>query len=197
VNLTTLNVYGLSPYHFSNILNHRQQHLALLIAHTRTHDLFNSYCARITLHQAHLAHALGNEDRAEKCYKIAAFLSRKRMIGESKKLNVSDKEAPGNDEGYEDHWVNTTARVGEIWLRIGMLSRSASSSSSEVFRKNGADHEKENDGSESEKQWQKEMNGLRMSSEEVIAECEGLGGTLQAVGAILRACLSQAFLQIK
>ena len=121
------------------------------------------------------------------------------MIGETKKLNVNDKEAPANDEGYEDHWVNTSARVGEIWLRIGVLSRSASSSSTGAFGKSEArmDHEKENDGSESETQWQKEMNELRMSSEEVITECEGLGGTLQAIGAILRACLSKAFLQVK
>ena len=192
-------MFDLSPSTISQInLDHRQQHLALLIAHTRTHDLFASYCARITLHQAHLAHALGNEDRAEKCYKVAAFLSRKRMIGETKKLNVNG-EAPVNDEGCEDHWVNTSARVGEIWLRIGVLSRSASSSS-EAFGKSEPrrmDYEKENDGSESEKLWQKEMNELRMSSEEVIVECEGLGGTLQAIGAILRACLSKAFLQVK
>ena len=118
------------------------------------------------------------------------------MIGETKRLNVNDKEALANDEGCEDHWVNTAARVGEIWLQIGVLSRSASS---EAFEKSEArmDHEKENDGSESEKQWQKEMNELRMSSEEVIAECEGLGGTLQTIGAILRACLSKAFFQVK
>ena len=179
-------------------LNRCQQHLALLIAHTRTHDLFDSYCARITLHQAHLAHALGNEERAEKCYKAAAFLSRKRMIGETKRLNVNNEEAPANDEGCEDHWLNTSARVGEIWLRIGVLSRSASSSS-EALMKNDArmDHEKENDGSVIENQWQKEMDELRRSSEEVIVECEGLGGTLQAIGAILRACLSEAFLQVK
>ena len=120
------------------------------------------------------------------------------MIGETKRLNVNNEEAPANDEGYEDHWLNTSARVGEIWLRIGVLSRSASSSS-EALMKNDArmDHEKENDGSESEKQLQKEMNELRTLSEEVIAECEGLGGTLQAVGAVLRACLSKAFLQVK
>ena len=180
-------------------LNLCQQHLSLLIAHTRTHDLFASYCARITLHQAHLAHALGNEDRAEKCYKVAAFLSRKRMIGETKKLNVNDKETPAYDEGCEDHWVNTSARVGEIWLRIGVLSRYAFSSSSEASGKSEArmDQDKENVGNESEMQWQKEMNELRTSSEEVIAECEGLGGTLQAIGAILRACLSKAFLEVK
>lgn len=83
VNLTMLNAYvrSYSIYQFSK---YSQQHLAHLIAHTRTHDIFDSYCARITLHQAHLAHTLGNESRAEKCYKIAAFLSRKRMIGETR-----------------------------------------------------------------------------------------------------------------
>jgi len=120
------------------------------------------------------------------------------MIGETRKSNVSD-EAPANDEGCEDRWVSTSARVGELWLRIGVLSRRASSPSSEAFGKSEArmEHEKENDGSESEKHWEKEMNELRMSSEEVIAECEGLGGTLQAIGAILRACMSKAFLQVK
>jgi len=148
-----------------------------------------------------LAHALGNDDRAEKCYKVAAFLSRKRMIGETKKLGADDKDAPADnrdeDEGCEDHWVNVSARVGEIWLRIGVLSR-AVSSSSETFGKNEA-HEKENDNDESEreKQWQRELNELKISSEEVIAECEELGGTLQAIGALLNACLSKAFLQAK
>jgi hypothetical protein len=72
--------------------------------------------------QQHLAQALGDEDRAEKCYKVGAFMSRKRMIGETKKL-------------------------------ILMIKR----------RLRMKDCEKENDGSESENQWQKEMNGLRMS----------------------------------
>jgi len=76
-----------------------------------------------------LAHALGNDDRAEKCYKVAAFLSRK--IGETKKLSADDKDAPtdNRDEGCGDHWVNVSARVGETRLRIGVLSRAVSSSS--------------------------------------------------------------------
>ena len=122
------------------------------------------------------------------------------MIGETKKSNVNNKEAAvGNeDEGCEDPWVNASARVGEIWLKIGVLSRTASSSS-EAFGKSEVrtDHEKENGESESEKQWKRAMNELRISSEGVIAECEGLGGTLQAVGSILNACLSKAFLQTK
>lgn len=119
------------------------------------------------------------------------------MIGETKKLmNIN---APGDeDEGCEDHWVNVSARVGEIWLKIGVLSRTAAASS-EAVRDNEArmDHEKENRDSESEKRWEREMSELRASSEEVIAECEGLGGTLQAIGAVLNACLSKAFLEAK
>jgi len=52
---------------------------------------------------------------------LQLFLSRKRIIGETKKLNVSD-EAPANDEGCEDCWVSMSAHVGEIWLQIGVLS---------------------------------------------------------------------------
>ena len=41
------------------------------------------------------------------------------MIGETKRLNVNNKETPANDEndeGCEDHWLNMSARVGKIWL---------------------------------------------------------------------------------
>jgi len=116
------------------------------------------------------------------------------MIGETEK----SKDALMNDEGCEDRWVNASARVGEIWLRIGVLSRCASSAS-ETFGKCEArmDHEKENGGNENGQQGQKEMNELGILSEEVIAECEGLGGTLQAIGTILAACLSKAFLLAK
>ena len=116
------------------------------------------------------------------------------MIGETEK----SQDALMNDEGCEDRWVNASARVGEIWLRIGVLSRCASSAS-ETSGKCEArtDHEKENGGSENEQQWQKEMNELGILSEEVIAECDGLGGTLQAIGTILTACLSKAFLLAK
>ena len=126
------------------------------------------------------------------------------MIGETKKnININDNGAPVDpnveDEGYEDHWVNASARAGEIWLRIGVLSRNAASSSSEVFWKNETrmDDEKENEESKSGKQWEREMNELRVSSKEVITQCEGLGGTLQAIGAVLNACLSKAFLETK
>jgi len=41
------------------------------------------------------------------------------------------------------------------------------------------------------------MEVLRKGGTEVVNECEGLGGTLQAVGAVLGACLSKEFLVAK
>ena len=124
------------------------------------------------------------------------------MIGETKTLKFHSKGTPtghnDHDAGCEDRWLNVSARLGEIWLRIGVLSRSVSSSS-DAFGESQArmHHDKENNQSESETQWQKEMNDLRISSEDVFAECEGLGGTLQAIGSVLSACLSKTFLQVK
>ncbi|KAF8956457.1 hypothetical protein BDZ97DRAFT_1925469 [Flammula alnicola] len=128
----------------STMLNH----LAQLIAHTRTHSLFSIYSGRITLHQAHLAHALGRTERALKCYQVAAILSRRRT---TKKESESDEE-----DGCEDHCEFTD-----------------------------------------EVEWEREMKPLRKTSAEVIKECEGLGGTLQAIGAVLAACLSKEFLVAK
>ncbi|CAL1693812.1 unnamed protein product [Somion occarium] len=45
--------------------------LAQLIAHTRNYHIFPLFSARISLHHAHLAHALGNSARALQCYQVA------------------------------------------------------------------------------------------------------------------------------
>jgi hypothetical protein len=141
------------------------QQLAQLIAHTRTHGLFSIYSARITLHQAHLSHALTRTERALKCYQVAAYLSRRRT------LKDQDQE---NDDGCEDRWVNVSARAGELWLRVGLANELADESARD-----------------------REMEALRKGGMEVVNECEGLGGTLQAVGAVLGACLSKEFLVAK
>ncbi|KAH7924786.1 hypothetical protein BV22DRAFT_1034747 [Leucogyrophana mollusca] len=73
-----------------------EEHLNLLIAHTRTHTLFSSYASRITLHHAHLAHALGNTARAMQCYRVAADLE--------------------GGAGF----VGVAARAGEVLLRVGL-----------------------------------------------------------------------------
>ncbi|KAF8953527.1 hypothetical protein BDZ97DRAFT_596599 [Flammula alnicola] len=48
-----------------------------------------------------------------------------------------------------------------------------------------------------EVEWERETRPLRKTGAEVIKECEGLGGTLQAIGAVLAACLSKEFLVAK
>jgi hypothetical protein len=83
-------------------------------------------------------------------------------------------DATEEEEGYEDYWVNVSARAGELWLRIGIASMI-----------------------EDEIEWTKEMQVLRKEVVTIARECEGLGGTLQAVGAVLTACLSKEFLVAK
>jgi hypothetical protein len=75
---------------------HADSILAELISFLRTHELFTSYSARISLHHGHLAHALGKSNRAVMCYQVAAHLA-------------------GNDT-----WIWAAARTGEIALHIGL-----------------------------------------------------------------------------
>ena len=48
-----------------------------------------------------------------------------------------------------------------------------------------------------EDSFERVMKPLRMQGEEVAKECEGLGGTLRTVGAVLSAMLSKEFLVAK
>ena len=82
----------------SDHLRPPQQNLDILIAHTRTHELWPHYAARITLHHAHLAHALGRVSRALDCYRVAAGVAE------------------------EGSFVRVAAQAGEICLRIGLTS---------------------------------------------------------------------------
>lgn len=66
------------------------------MAHTRTYRIFPYFSARITLHHAHLAHALGRPVRALQCYNVAAKLAE------------------------EGDFVNLSARAGRILLKLGM-----------------------------------------------------------------------------
>ncbi|KAI0640309.1 hypothetical protein C8Q77DRAFT_1085911 [Trametes polyzona] len=50
-----------------------EENLNIMIAHTRTYDIFPLFAARIALHHAHLAHALLKPARALRCYRAAAF----------------------------------------------------------------------------------------------------------------------------
>lgn len=82
----------------------------------------------------------------------------------------------GNDEddGCEDYWVNVSARAGGLWLRVGLVSQIVDDT-----------------------QRESEMDILRKEGTDIAKECEGLGGTLQAIGAVLTACLSKEFLVAK
>ncbi|KAF9219378.1 hypothetical protein BS17DRAFT_740799 [Gyrodon lividus] len=85
-----------------------EKHLATLIAHTRTHDIFSVYAARITFHHAHLAHALGDLERAGTCYRVSAHL---------------DGAGPvGSGVVFGGGFIAAAARAGEALLRIGMAA---------------------------------------------------------------------------
>ncbi|EJC98575.1 uncharacterized protein FOMMEDRAFT_95808 [Fomitiporia mediterranea MF3/22] len=118
-------------------------HLDELITHTRTFFLFTTYAARITLHHAHLAHALKDTDRALQCYAVAANLA------------------------AEGTFVNVSARAGGLALRIA----------------NG-------EGARTDLIWEAEVRS-------VVDACRGMGGTLEAIGHVLAACLSPEILAAK
>ncbi|RDB22401.1 hypothetical protein Hypma_010501 [Hypsizygus marmoreus] len=145
-----------------------------LTAHTRTHALWSTYAARITLQHAQLAHARGAPERALQCYRVAAYVA-----------------AGEGGHGEKDEWVRVAARAGEVWVRIGMLRRAGG-------RRDGMDLDgtvKPEDTGEEE--GEKELEELRKYGEEVAGECEGMGGNLRAVAHLLRACLGTEFLGAK
>ncbi|KAF9040454.1 hypothetical protein BDZ89DRAFT_347994 [Hymenopellis radicata] len=77
-----------------------QKHIDVLVAHVRTVGLWDAFSARVLLHEAHLAHARGDSNRAESCYAIAADLA---------------SEGQGRDD-----YVETCARAGMVGLKIGL-----------------------------------------------------------------------------
>ncbi|KAI6161360.1 hypothetical protein EDD17DRAFT_1589632 [Pisolithus thermaeus] len=87
------------------------KHLDTAVAHTRTHGFFSEYASRITLHHAHLAHAIGDTDRAGMCYRVAAYLDGAGPVG------ASDTNTSG--------FVAAAARAGEALLRIGLAAKQA------------------------------------------------------------------------
>ncbi|KAK2460063.1 hypothetical protein APHAL10511_007897 [Amanita phalloides] len=193
-----------------------ERFLNALVAHTRSTTLFPMFAARITLHHAHLAHSLGQIDRALDCYRVAAYLSRPgiedndciRMPRERTRMASPIKESgrsprrrsntsptkkspqsirqlsrgsEGEDGPYpEDTWVHVSARVGEVWLRIGLVRRRRAKSKEDSARPTDED-----------------LNDLVVEGEAIAKECEGLGGTLRAIGEVMKACLSNEVLKSK
>jgi hypothetical protein len=76
------------------------------MSHTPTTRPFGPYSVLITLHHAHLAHALERTERAVKCHRVAALLA-------SASLSQTG-EIVGGD------CVRISARAGEVGLRIGL-----------------------------------------------------------------------------
>ena len=93
-----------------------EAHLNTLLVLTDAHDLFNSYSARITLHVAHLAHALGDTKRAVVYYRVARAAD--------DELN----EARG--------FVGAAACAGEALLRIGLCAQAQSERAANVDNTN-------------------------------------------------------------
>jgi hypothetical protein len=122
-----------------------EHNLSLLISHTRTYGLFSTYSARITLHHAHLAHALNQPDRALQCYRIAADLAEQQHV-----------------EGSD--FIRVASRAGEVALRIGL---------------------------------QMDKQETVQMGEDVVRESKGMGGTLEAIGQVTLACLSDEILKAK
>ncbi|KAG2350400.1 hypothetical protein BDR05DRAFT_1054523 [Suillus weaverae] len=140
-----------------------ETHLNALLTLTHTHDLFHSYSARITLHAAHLAHALGDTEHAGVCYRVAKSLDDERNAG----------------AGY----VGAAACAGEALLRIGLRAQAqgdGENSKSCVIEDTGSDKSDWLDA---------ETHALARSA---IQRCHGMGGTLEAVGKVVQAAVAGA-----
>jgi len=165
------------------------------ISYARMQGIFSSYAARLTLHEAQLAHALNKPDRAIQCYQIAAWMSRKRDHRSSTDTRPKSKSEPifvasidinsnqiaegNNIDGEEDLWLNTAARAGELWLRIGILRRQTPTSDI------------------AEEAREKELNWLRKIGETVTQDCRGLGGALETIAEVLDSCLTKELVKAK
>ncbi|KAH9942974.1 hypothetical protein B0H21DRAFT_749241 [Amylocystis lapponica] len=134
-----------------------EENMNLLIAHTRAYALFPLFAARIALHHAHLAHALGQAPRALQCYRAAAHLAE-----------------PGS-------FVNIAARAGEVVLKIGLKE-------GELHNDKDDCRSEELDEDEDEDQ----KDGLL-----IVKACRGMGGTLEALGQVIEACLTPEILKAK
>ena len=82
----------------------------------------------------------------------------------------------------EDTWVHASARAGEIWLRIGLIRQRARTNQ---------------DNKDSTRLTEEEVEQLAAEGGVLARQCEGLGGTLRAIGEVLKACLSNEVLKSK
>ncbi|TBU25863.1 hypothetical protein BD311DRAFT_867198 [Dichomitus squalens] len=144
-----------------------EENLNTLISHTRTYDIFPLFSARIALHHAHLAHALARPARALRCYQAAAHHS----------------EAGS--------FVHVAARAGEIALRVGVQRRRAALGDEWREGLSAADDDWPGDLDDDDDE-ELEARGM-----EVVKACRGMGGTLEAIGQVVEACLTPEILKSK
>ncbi|KAF8531321.1 hypothetical protein JB92DRAFT_2691954 [Gautieria morchelliformis] len=146
-----------------------EESLARLIAHTRTHQLWETYSARVTLYHAHLAHALQKTDRALEYYRVAAHIAGKEERGG--RTMVGDRSGNVHAGVAVARFVRVAAQAGEVGLRIGIARENTGGQGiDDSFKKWGSD---------------------------VAKECRTLGGTLEAVGRVIEACLTEEIVLAK
>jgi len=110
--------------------------------------------------------------RALECYRVAAFLA----------------AAAGDGVVVAGEFVRVSARAGEVALRIGLA-------------RGGGDRGMGMDVDGHSLNLGGEGNGLdeetKKMGKEVVLECRGMGGTLEALGQVIEACLSDEILKSK
>ncbi|KAL0069513.1 hypothetical protein AAF712_003548 [Marasmius tenuissimus] len=153
-------------------LDSAEKTLSLLIAHLRTHGLFDTFAARVTLHHAHLAQTKGDFKRAMRCYKVAA------RVGEE----------------MCDDFARLSAKAGLVTLRIGILRMREMRGDETKMEADGGEKSKaEGDDDDDDSSWE----DVERMGVEVADACKGMGGTMWIVGRIIEACLSDEILKAK
>lgn len=151
-----------------------------MIAHTRTFSLFPFYAARITLHQAHLAHATNQHDRALACYRTAAYLD-----SQSSDASSSSSSPSTSYGGRTGGFVRVAARAGEVGLLLGLRA---------IHRQ-----KRTRNGSAEKPSSTPDRNDMALDAmaREVANECKLYPGTLAAVGKVIEATLSSEIVKAK
>ncbi|KAJ8085250.1 hypothetical protein PM082_004044 [Marasmius tenuissimus] len=154
-------------------LDSAEKTLSLLIAHLRTHGLFDTFAARVTLHHAHLAQTKGDFKRAMRCYKVAA------RVGEE----------------MCDDFARLSAKAGLVTLRIGILRMREMRGDETKMEVDGGEKSKAegDDDDDDDSSWE----DVERMGVEVADACKGMGGTMWIVGRIIEACLSDEILKAK
>lgn len=146
-----------------------------MIAHTRTYSIFSFYAARITLHQAHLAHATTQHSRALSCYRAAAYLD---STSNTTQGSSSAPSSGGRTAGF----VRVAARAGEVGLLLGLRA----------LHRHG-----DRNLSDKGKARETDDAALDAMAREVVDECKFFPGTLAAVGKVIEAVLSSEIVKAK